>query len=454
MPDDASKTFSRAESLKHVLGELRVRDFRNAILGMVVVLGGVALALVTLYAHQTGNVQLAGITAGISLVFALVILIFVVPPLARNAHREAQQLNLPFEITVSGAVMLVLLMVVGFSAWNTGNNLLFLIFSFLVSALFVGFLAGTISLKMLDVKMRLPETIFAKDATPISLSLENRKRFLPAYSVVVEVRSTGTEKTPISKHLDNLLPRFLAKRAGRAPDLRKTFAHFAHLAARSTEENRLDYVFDKRGRSTIRNFELSTRFPFGFFHHRRRLVARETELVVFPELRDLNDFALEGPIGTGRIASLKIGTGQDLLSLRDYRRDDDLRKIDWKATARSQNLTVREFAAEDELRVSVIFDTREDDAERFERGVSLAASIVTQLFNERAEFRLVIGNEGEFGVGRAHWMDSLARLASVAPSPDGSDVWASAEGSLSHTILVTAEDAPETIGYPLKIVRF
>lgn len=445
---------SKVESLRQLFRELSIRDFRNVILGTVVVLGGVALALVTLYAHRTGNVQLAGITAGISLIFALVILVFVVPPLARNAHREAQQMNLPFEITVSGAVMLVLIIVVGFSAWNTGNNLLFLVFSFLVAACFVGFLAGGLSLKKLDVKLRLPETIFANEATPISLILENRKRILPAFSVVVDVRSAEAARTRMSKHVDNLLPDFLAKRINRVAEVTRTFAHFPYLAARSTEETRLDYLFEKRGRITIRNFELSTRFPFGFFRHRRRLPARETELIVFPQLVEIEQLGLTSPIGVGRLASLKVGTGQDLLSLRDYRRDDDLRKIDWKATARSRSLTVREFAAEDELRVSVIFDRKCDDPERFEKGVSKAAAILTQLLGERAEFRLLLDGEVEFGMGRAHWIESLSRLAVTDFSAEPCEIPDEIEGPGSHTVLVTSQEMGETADSALKIVTF
>src|SRR5262245_32055128 len=136
-----------------------VRDIRNAVFGSIVVVGGVVLALLTLYASQT-NPQMAGILAAVSLVFFLLILVFIVPPLARNAGREASQMSLPFEFTGGGAIMMGLLAIVGFSAWNTGNNLLFLVFSFLVAAMVVGFVAGNISLKKLDVRMRFPETIF------------------------------------------------------------------------------------------------------------------------------------------------------------------------------------------------------------------------------------------------------------------------------------------------------
>jgi FtsH-binding integral membrane protein len=150
------------------------------VLGTVVVLGGLGLSGLTLYAHQTGNVRLAGFLAAASLVFVLLILVFIVPPLARNAGREASQMNLPFEFTTGGAVMLVLVSIVGFSAWNTGNNLLFLVLSFLIAALVVGFFAGNICLKKLDVTMRFPDTIFADEPTPI-VGVNNRKRIFPAF---------------------------------------------------------------------------------------------------------------------------------------------------------------------------------------------------------------------------------------------------------------------------------
>ena len=74
-----------------------IRDLRNAALGTVVIVGGLGLAALTYFAHQTGNPRLAMVAAGTSMVFVLLILIFVVPPLAKNASKEASQLSLPFE---------------------------------------------------------------------------------------------------------------------------------------------------------------------------------------------------------------------------------------------------------------------------------------------------------------------------------------------------------------------
>ena len=411
------------------------RDIRNAAVGLFVVFGGISLALVTLYAHKTSNPTLAGIAAGTSLIFVLLLLIFVVPPLARNASKEASQLNLPFEFTGSGAVFLGLVAIVAFSAWTSGNNLLFLVLSFLTAAMIVGFFAGVSSLKKLDVRMRFPETIFAGDETKILVSLQNRKRLLPSYSVVAEVRGRERERSVAAADLERLLPKRLADRIARPPIVRRTLNYFTHIPHGDTVEKTALHIFPNRGRFLIKDFELSTRFPFGFFRHRRRLPARETELIVFPRI-DATEHSIDDlPLEVGKLEANRRGSGQDLLSLREYQSNDDLRRIDWKATARTRTLTVKEFSAEDDTRIVVVFDPRvaRDESpkmtireridaeqrpggivvsERYEAGVRKAASLVAHFSDQQSEICLVIGGDvGGFGIGRRHLHTCLRRLA-------------------------------------------
>ena len=121
------------------------------------------------------------------------------------------------------------------------------------------------------------------------------------------------------------------------------------------------------------------------------------------------------------MVSSRRGIGQDLFSLRNYHPQDDLRHIDWKATARSRQLTVREFTAEDERRITIILDTsqpNEADAEefnaRFEQGVVQAASLLKHFVDERAEVRLMLDDDlGPYGTGVNHLYACLRRLALV-----------------------------------------
>lgn len=466
-----------------------LRDLRNAALGVFVVFGGLGLALLTYIAHLQKNTQLAGIAAGISLVFVLLILIFVIPPLAKSASTEASQMNLPFEITVGGAIIFGLIVIVGFSAWNTGNNLLFLVLSFLVAAVIIGMFFGSFCLRKLDVKIRFPETVFAGEPTPILVTLNNRKRIFPTFSVVAEVRGKERERSIIYEDVRKILPEKWAKKISRPPIIKYTLEYFIHVPRRAKVENKVEHIFPYRGRFIIKDFELSTKFPFGFFRHRRRLSAQETEIIIFPKSAPIDKETIELPLEAGKFVTQKKGLGQDLLALRDYQPADDLRHVDWKATARTNRLTVREFSAEDDRRISVFFDTRiwretqektqtlreKLDAEqkgnlapvseKFEKGVSLVASLLTHFADEQGEIRLIIdGKAGEFGIGRTHLNECLKRLALVEANFEAENVMPNemleevfTERENSYTFFVTAQKEskfPSDLFYKAEIVKY
>jgi len=387
--------------------------WRSAFLGTLLVLAGLAAALVTVLARRTNDYGLATAGAVLSLIIAGLILIFIVPPLARSARLEVAGLDLPVELTIGGGIFLAIVGIVGFAAWNTGNNLLFLVFSLLCSTLFVGWLAARTSLRDLVVSARFPDHIFAGEAAPVIVTLRNTKRLLPSFSILVEAR--GPQISERKK-----------RRIGKTPHHKRALAYFTYIPHRAAAEQRVEQLFPTRGHVFINGFELSTRFPFGFVRRRRRLGARNVDIVVYPRPEPIGDDLHLLPIYAGRMASQRRGVGHDLFSLRDYQPQDDLRHIDWKATARSRRLTVREFTAEDERRITIILDTRpaHDSAtgsfsERFERGVVRAASHLKHFIDERAEVRLILGAEdGPYGSGLEHLYLCLRRLALAAPQKE------------------------------------
>src|SRR6267142_2614584 len=163
-------------------------QWRNAIFGTLLVVIGLLTALVSVLARRTDNAGLASVAAVLSLIIAGLIVIFIVPPLARSARLELGRLELPVEFTTGGGVFLILVGVVGFAAWNTGNNLLFLVFSVLLSTLFVGWMSARASLRELTVSARFPDHIFAGEEAPVIVTLRNTKRLLPSFSTLVEAR--------------------------------------------------------------------------------------------------------------------------------------------------------------------------------------------------------------------------------------------------------------------------
>ena len=383
-------------------------SFTRVALGALLVLAGVAAAVVTVLARRGDDPWLAGVAAVVSLLIAALLTIFIVPPLARSARVEVANFDFPFEPTSGGGVFLVIIIVVGFAAWNTGNNLLFLVFSLLCATLFVGWIAARSSLRDLTVSARFPDHIFAAEPAPVIVTLRNTKRLLPSFSIFVEARGPSGEAQ--------------ARTPARLRYAKRLLAYFSYVPHHAAAEQRVEQLFPKRGHVLIDGFELSTRFPFGFFRRRRRLRARNVDIIVYPKPEVISDKLHLLPMYAGRIPSLRRGAGHDLFSLRDYQPQDDLRHIDWKATARSRRLTVREFTSEDERRITIVLDTRlrgepsEALRQRFEKGVVQTASLLKHFVDERAEVRLVLADEvGPFGSGIEQLYRCLRRLALVTP---------------------------------------
>jgi uncharacterized protein (DUF58 family) len=450
-----------------------LRAWRNAILGTLLVAGGVVVAGVTSWARRSGDWELARMGAITSLVFVALITIFVVPPLLRSARAEVGRLDPPFQLTTGGLIFLGIFLSVAFAAYNTGNNLLFLIFSVLASALFVAWSAARASLRDLTVSARFPDHIFAGEPAPVLVSLHNTKRLLPSFSILIESRNQIFADETAPRRRRTFLLQRRRRRRERPRYLRRALAYFIYVPHHAKAEQRVEQLFPKRGHVLVTGFELSTRFPFGFFRLRRRLHARNVELVIYPKLEAASDELHLLPMNAGRLLSARRGAGHDLHSLRDYQPQDDMRHIDWKATARASRLIVREFTSEDERRVHLVFDTRvhetsasvgdaarRDFEARFERGVTVAASLVAHFLEERAEVRLTLGAEaGHYGAGREHLYASLRRLALVRPheptepTPDATtnepDFWSSIASTStnadSHYVILLTTSAPGSI---------
>jgi uncharacterized protein (DUF58 family) len=381
------------------------------ILGTLLVLAGLATAVLTLMARRLGAPEFASTGAIASLVFVLLIMLLVVPPLARSAFAEVAATGFPIEVTTGGVIFIVILFIVALAAWNTGNNLLFMVFSIMLSTVFVSWAAARATLRDLTVSARFPDHIFAGEPAEVIVTVRNSKRLLPSFSILVEMR--GEFDRPGWR-----------KKKKRWVRLKKSvLGYFIYVPHRAAAEQCGEQLFPKRGHVLVNGFELSTKFPFGFFRHRRRLSARDVEIVVYPRPEPVADELHLLPLYTGQTPSFRRGAGQDLLMLRDYQPRDDLRHIDWKATARAQRLTVREFAAEDERRITIVLDTRltadideENFRIRFESGVTQAASLIKHFIEERAEVCLMLGTDrGRFGTGEEHLYACLRRLALVQP---------------------------------------
>ena len=110
-----------------LLGRL-LWQWKGALLGTLLVTTGLVAAALTVYARRVENLELVKYASLSSLVIAGLIVLLVVPPLAKRASGELSRL-IPLEVTKGGMLIVSMTAIVGFAAWNTGNNLLFLVLS-------------------------------------------------------------------------------------------------------------------------------------------------------------------------------------------------------------------------------------------------------------------------------------------------------------------------------------
>lgn len=126
---------------------------------------------------------------------------------------------------------------------------------------------------------------------------------------------------------------------------------------------------------------------------REFLLECETELVCEPVMRPL---ATPVPLRstaatyTGRLTTTEGGSGTQFHSVREYRRNDPLNRIDWNRRARTGDLATLEFHEERAARVLVLVDARHanyvapepDAAHAVDRAVEVAGRIAATLLDD------------------------------------------------------------------------
>jgi uncharacterized protein (DUF58 family) len=364
---------------KPALSQLWAKADRSAVraflLSMVALGIALILALYSGAAAQLGNLFLASACALTALVVAAWVGVTLVPVLAKRTPLRWIGYRMEYRITREGWFYIVGIVLVAMAAINTGNNLLFLILACLIASILMSGILSSITLAGVEMRLDLPERIFAGQAVRGSLQLKNEKLTLPSFSLRVEA----------------VKPKGAASAA-----LLETPVYFPYLPRQQALAQSVPLLFPNRGVYRQEAFRIVTRFPFGFLQKARRLDL-QAEALVYPSVEASPEFLEILPGIQGAMASLFKGHGQDLYALRDYMPNDSARHVHWKASARSGSLMVREFSRDDDCRVLLVLDAGDSAKvnssskarETFERAVSLCAAIAWH-FSEREallEFR-------------------------------------------------------------------
>ncbi|MBK1723106.1 DUF58 domain-containing protein [Thiocystis violacea] len=114
-----------------------------------------------------------------------------------------------------------------------------------------------------------------------------------------------------------------------------------------------------RGDFPMAGCDLLVHSPLGLWHQRRTLTL-PARLRVFPNFSEISHYTLLAAndqlaqFGVRRLQ--RRGTGAEFHQLREYRRGDSLRQVDWKATSRMRKLISREYQDERDQRLLFLLD--------------------------------------------------------------------------------------------------
>ena len=414
----------RNESRWHGLDRPSWRSFFVALVALGAAL---FLALYSGAAADGGHIFVAALSGIGALVLAGWVALTIVPVLARRTPLWWLSYQIDYKLTREGMVYLGGVLVVAVAALNTGNNLLFMILACLLAGVLISGFLSRLVLSGVDVRLEMPEHIFAGKPVMAIAEIHNTKQTMPSFSVLLVGEETQKTK---KKNLSETAPGILARPV-----------YFPHVPRRQTIRQNVELTFPRRGIYRQDALGLRTKFPFGFLEKTRR-VASDIEALVYPPVDPTEQLFEILPLVSGEMESYQRGRGNDLYSIRDYQFNDSSRHVDWKATARTGALQVREYAREDERRVLLAFDpyinSREElsllAADRFERAVALCAGLAWHFYqiNSVLEFRSAGFATPRVVAGEIVY-DVLKCLARVSPLKAQSD----------QSFLNSLSDAPD-----------
>jgi uncharacterized protein (DUF58 family) len=266
-------------------------------------------------------------------------------------------------LTRVGTGFVLFTIVIGFAAINTGNNSLYIGLTFMLGALLLSGIASKGGLKHLVIDFSSVDEAWAGRVAEGRLRIANDSRIWNVRDVII-----------VSQELAH--PVFVPV-----------------IPRRGAVDVDVQFLFAHRGRVELRQVDLYTRYPFGFFLKKRRM--RITgEVIVFPRL-------LESDGSRGRFAPIegelssanRIGHGTDVHSFRDYVRGDSLRHVYWKKSASLGRWIMKQTELDAGRAVHVVLDPykpRDVADDEFEQMISEAATFIDDSLRQGVEVVLTM----------------------------------------------------------------
>lgn len=236
-------------------------------------------------------------------------------------------------ITKTGFLVSVVIGGLGIAAYSSNSNLLFAVFSILVSSLFLSLLLSLIHFRKISWQLLFPHKLRAQEPGNVVIEVHNERRIFPLYSLVFELRVNQEGKTIFAALSQGVLPRS----KGRVV---------------------VSLNLPQRGYNRIEIVSVSSIFPFGFVNRCKSGNYVMRALAWTPQIKTSLPWRMP-PLLQQHHAEQKTARGdEDFSHLRNYARGDHLKDIHWKASARAQKLLTieRDQPQKIQIRIAVMIN--------------------------------------------------------------------------------------------------
>lgn len=237
--------------------------------------------------------------------------------------------NYKVKVNRSGYTFIIITVLLGVSAINTGNNLLYIIVSSLLSFMLLSGLASLYNLRGIKITLVPPKDVFAQNTEYFKAILENTHKF-PKFLLSIESNNGRT-----------VVPILLKSKVINLP-----------------------MVFEKRGLITKVSVTIKTDFPVGLF---TRYYTQEikTSFIVFPKPIP-TDIKLFLDIHKGKNPSTNHITNlrgfDEVVGAKEYS-GEAMKLIHWKASAKVGKLMAKEMYTASQSPVVLSLDQVNGDLE-------------------------------------------------------------------------------------------
>src|SRR5438132_8059121 len=170
-----------AQWLRFEIPEVWIR-FLVALVGLVLAFTAALFSTIT---RDSGNLWATVALASAALLLATIVGLTTVPYLARRVVVKRLRDAFHYDVTRAGIFYVIITLLIGIAALNTGNNLLYIIVAAMLAAILVSGFVSALVLRNLELHVRLPDHIFARRPVLGRILVGNPRRWLASFSLRV-----------------------------------------------------------------------------------------------------------------------------------------------------------------------------------------------------------------------------------------------------------------------------